>query len=256
MNLNRTYRTAAAVAVVVGALASGRVLFGEGRPVAGKVSYADGDVFRAEKEEGPFRKLKLDADLFEGDYLKTDEGARLEARLTDRSILRLAPGSRMQLKQAHFSHEENGEKKVTAQLLVGRLWAKVTSLFGNSEFQVSTPNAVAGVRGTVFAVDRGADKSTTVKVFSGKVLVSNKPTFYQEGTKKFDGSQKPGERKQVAGPQEVTKKQWEESMAGALQQIRVADGGAMGTTAPIAQEDSAKDEWIAWNQQRDGAGPK
>ena len=239
--------------VVVGSLAFGRTSFSEGRPVAGKVSYTDGDVFRAEKEEGPFRKLKMEADLFEGDFLKTDDGARLEARLADRSILRLAPGSRMQLKQAHFSKGDEGEKKVTAQLLAGRLWAKVTSLFGNSEFQVATPNAVAGVRGTVFAVDRGADKSTTVRVFSGKVLVSNKPTFFQEGAKKFDGTQKPGERKQVAGPQEVTKKQWEESIAGALQQIRVADGGALGSTTAIAQEDAAKDEWVAWNQQRDTA---
>jgi hypothetical protein len=251
--VKRAYRTAAAAVVVMGGLATGRVLFGESRPVAGKVSYMDGDVFRADKEEGPFRKLKLDGDLFEGDFLKTEESGRLEARLSDRSILRLAPGSRMRLEQARFSKSDEGEKKFTAKLMAGRLWAKVTSLFGDSKFEVATPNAVAGVRGTVFAVDRGADKSTTVKVFSGKVVVSNKPVFYQEGTKKFDGSQKPGERKQVAGPQEVSKKQWEESIAGALQQIRVAENGQLGSTEQIAQADSAKDEWIAWNQQRDSA---
>ena len=91
-----------------------------------------------------------------------------------------------------------------------------------------------------------------MRVFSGKVLVSNKPVYMKEGTKKFDGTQKT--RTQVAGPQEVSKKQWEESVAGALQQIRVADGGGFGQTETFAQDDAAKDEWVAWNQQRDSAG--
>ncbi|MEZ4271329.1 MAG: FecR domain-containing protein [Myxococcota bacterium] len=43
------------------------------------------------------------------------------------------------------------EKVVKARLFVGRLWAKVTSLFSSdSRFEIQTDNAVAGVRGTAF----------------------------------------------------------------------------------------------------------
>lgn len=238
-------------AVAIFALATGvtSLALADGK-VAGVVTYAEGDVFRSDKEAGPFRKLKVDSEIFEGDVLKTEAG-RLEARLLDRSVIRLSANSRLKLDQARFAKEDDGDKKFTAKLFFGRMWAKVTSIVGSdSKFEVSSPNAVAGVRGTQFNIDVGKDKSTTVKVFTGKVLVSNKPTFYVEGTKKFDGSQKPGERKQVAGPQEVSKKQWEESIAGALQEVRVAANGALEPAEAFAQA-KGDDEWLAWNQKRD-----
>ncbi len=250
--VRRQLSIAGGVVCVGVALFATRALHSESHVVAGHVSYLEGDASRSDKEGGTFKKLKVDADLFEGDVLKTDEGARLEARLNDKSILRLAASSSLKLEQAKFSPSNDGEKKFSAKLFAGRLWAKVTSLLGDdSKFEVSTPNAVAGVRGTVFGVDHGADKSTTVRVFSGKVLVSNKPVYLKEGTKKFDGTQKSGTRTQVAGPQEVSKKQWEESIAGALQQIRVAGDGGFNKAEQFAQEDAGKDEWTAWNQARD-----
>ena len=219
--------------------------------VAGVVTLADGDVFRSDKEAGPFRKLKADAEIYEGDVLKTETG-RLEARLLDRSVIRLAANSRLKLDQAKFKKDDDGEKSFTAKLFFGRMWAKVTSVIGSdSKFEVTSPNAVAGVRGTQFNVDVGKDKSTNVKVFSGRVLVSNKPVFYVEGTKKFDGSQKPGERKQVAGPQEVSKKAWEESIAAALQEVRVAANGSLTPAESFAENKAGDDEWLAWNKARD-----
>lgn len=242
----RTWR-----ALLIGAaLIAPSAALAEGK-VAGIITLADGDVFRADKEAGPFRKLKADSEVYEGDVLKTEAG-RLEAKLVDRSVIRLAPNSRLKLDQAKFSKDDDSEKKFTARLFFGRVWAKVTSVLGSdSKFEVTTGNAVAGVRGTQFNVDSGKDKSTTVKVFSGKVLVSNKPTFYVEGTKKFDGTQKPGERKQVAGPQEVSKKQWEESVAGALQEVRIASNGALTPAEAFAENKAQDDEWLAWNQKRD-----
>jgi len=68
--------------------------------------------------------------------------------------LRLGPDSKLRLKEATLSPKKKKVKKFSARLMVGRMWASVTKLFGKeSRFEVETPNAVAGVRGTVFAVD-------------------------------------------------------------------------------------------------------
>jgi len=228
----------------------------DGKAVAGKVSFLQGGVFRGEKEDGPYKKLSDDSEIFEGDFLKTDADSRLEARLMDRSVLRLGSAARMRVEKAAFQKGDEAPKQVSLKLFAGRMWAKVTKLFGDdSSFNIVTPNAVAGVRGTAFGVDQNKDKSTSVRVFSGKVAVSNKPSYMVEGTKKFDGTQKPGERKQVAGPQEISKKQYEELMAQALQQIRVASNGQMDKPQAFAVADAEKDEWVAWNRGRDTKEP-
>jgi len=231
-------------------LASGRSVFAESRMAVGKISYVSGSVFRADKEDGPFRRLNEENDLFEGDYLKTETESRLEARLNDRSVIRLGSGSRMRLEKAHFAKKEE-TKTVSMKLAVGRMWAKVTKLFGESSFDVTTQNAVAGVRGTAFGVDAEADKSTTVRVYTGKVLISNKPVYMTEEPKKDGTSPGKKERREVPGPGEVSKKQWEESVAGALQQVKIASNGNMGGTESFAAADAEKDEWIAWNRARD-----
>lgn len=214
----------------------------------GKISYVQGSAFRGESDDGPFSPLRENSDIFEGDFLKTDAEARLEARLADRSIIRLGQNAKLKVEQARIPKSAEQPKSFSAKLMLGRLWAKVTALVGTeSRFEVSTQNAVAGVRGTTFAVDRGSDQSTTVKVYSGKVLISNKPVYM-----KTEAPGKKTGRVQVAGPQEVSKKQWEEMIAAALQQVRIAAAGDMSPMESFAEKEDAKDEWVAWNKERDG----
>ena len=67
--------------------------------------------------------------------------------------------------------------------------------------------------------------ATTVKVYDGKVLVSNRPIYAIEGHTKET-------RRQVPGPQEVSREQWETLVAGAMQMVRVAADGAMLIAPP------------------------
>lgn len=225
------------------------VLVSAGAPAAGKLTFAQGNVFRAEKEEGPYRRISENGDVFEGDFIKTEADSRAEARLTDRSVIRIGAESRVKIQKAVFNKDET--KTVQVKVIVGRFWGKVTKLFGLSSFEVETPNAVAGVRGTAFSVDSAADKSTTVRVFNGKVLISNKPIYMTQEPQK--GTTPPGkkERKQVQGPQEVSKKQWEELVAQALQAVKVASNGQM-SQEQFVEKEVKKDEWVAWNRERDG----
>ncbi len=224
------------------------------KAAVGKISFVTGTVFRSTTEDGPFKRVMEEHDVFEGDVLKTEPESRVEAKLEDKSVLRLGPDSRLRIETAKFQKKAE-TKQVSVKLIVGRAWASVSKLFGSSSFDVHTSNAVAGVRGTAFGVDSGKDKSTTVRVFSGKVLISNKPVYMTEEPKKPKGDVPfdKRERKEVKGPQEISKKQWEETVAGALQQVRVAANGDLGNAESFAAADAEKDEWIAWNRQRDKA---
>lgn len=210
-------------------------------PVAGEVTYLAGV---AEKSSGStWEALKQGSKLSEGDRVRTKEKARLEAKLKDGSLLRLAESSELRLDQAKI--KKGGEKKVKAKLFFGRVWAAVTELIGKeSTFEVSTENAVAGVRGTRFEASRDASGATTVKVFGGKVLVSNKPVYQVEGATK-------AKRVQVAGPQEISKDQWTELVAGAMQMVQVAASGEVSPAQSFAAADPAADDWEKWNAERD-----
>ncbi|MEO0815145.1 MAG: FecR family protein [Myxococcota bacterium] len=132
-------------------------------------------------------------------------------------------------------------------MFFGRVWASVTSLFGDdSSFEVETENAVAGVRGTKFSANTSEGGDTLVKVYEGKVLVSNEPIYKVKGATKEN-------RVEVPGPQEIKKDEWESLVAGAMQMVRVQSGGDMGETEAFNMGSEEDAEWEAWNAERDKA---
>jgi hypothetical protein len=240
-----TQRTLAACAVA--ALASLVWLDSEAHADAtklGTITYIEGEALRA-KEGAGWTSLRERSRVFQGDRLKTKKDSRLEATLADGSKLRLGANSELNLAHLSVGKKRKARKKVTAKLIIGRVWASVTSLFGSgSSFEVTTDNAVAGVRGTRFAAARSEDGTTTVKVYSGKVLVSNRPIYAVEGHTK-------GKRVEVPGPREVSKKQWEELVASAMQVVRVAADGEMTPPQSFEMASAGDDSWEAWNVERD-----
>ncbi len=214
----------------------------------GEVSFLQGDAERQPQGSDKWVALKQGGGLHQGDRLRTKAASRLEAKLKDGSLLRLGEKSELKLELASFKDGNSGPKKVKVRLAVGKVWAAVTKLFGgDSEFEVTTTNAVAGVRGTRFEASQDTAGSTTVKVYGGKVLVSNKPIYQVAGATK-------AKRVQVAGPQEISKQQWNEMVAGAMQLVRVSAAGDMSEVQPFAMNDggaAAGDDWEAWNSERD-----
>lgn len=213
----------------------------------GSVSYVEGQVLRARAKSQSFNRLKRGAKLYEGDVLKTKAKSKFEARLKDGSMLRLGADTQLQLRTLSFDRSEpRRKKKVRAKLFFGRVWASVTSLFGSeSSFEVETPNAVAGVRGTQFTATATEGGDTTVRVYSGKVLVSNEPIYKEKGATKEN-------RKEVPGPQEISKDAWEKLVAEAMQQVRVAANGDMSAAESFAMGATPEDaEWEEWNAKRD-----
>ncbi len=235
----------ASVALLV-ALAPAPTSRAAGASVVGTITFLKGEASRAAQGAPTWLSLAEASRVFQGDRLKTAGDARLEAKLMDGSLLRLGASSELSLDKLSFAQGKTATtKKVTVKLVVGRVWASVSRLFGkDSSFEVATPNAVAGVRGTRFAAAHDAAGATTVRVYSGKVLVSNKPIYAIEGHTK-------GKRVEVPGPGEVSQKEWEELITGAMQMVQITAMGEMSPPATFALADPAADDWEAWNAARD-----
>lgn len=186
---------------------------------------------------GQWQKIKKNAKLGEGTTVRTEAGARLEIRLADGSVFRLGPKAELSLDSLRAGSSRS-PRRIEASVAAGQVWSSVQkAMGGGGTFTVKSAHAVAGVRGTRFMTASSKDE-TSVKVFSGKVLVSNKPIYQVEGATK-------GTRVQVAGPQEVSKKAWMELVAGAMQFIRVSSSGSMSQPSAFAAKKT--DEFVQWN---------
>jgi hypothetical protein len=215
----------------------------------GQVSLVEGSasVQRAKGEADV--DLKLGDSVYRDDRVRTAEKSRLEIRFHDGSILRLAANT--QIKMRYVQRQGQGRKKTTSgtlkrkirvKLILGKLWSLVNRSIGHEEvFSIQTANAVAGVRGTAFQTTYTKAEGTGVKVYKGKVLVSNKPIYAQESKGK--------ERVQVSGPAQISKQEWNEIVAAAMEQVRVLADGSMGKKMPFTL--AKNDPWESWNLARD-----
>ena len=107
---------------------------------------------------------------------------------------------------------------------------------------METENAVAGVRGTTFRVDARTDKSVLVRVYAGAVAVAKNVPIYATG--------KNEPRREVPGPEEVSREQWEK-LVGKQMQIVIAADGTPGEPEQFAEDADKNDAWAKWNQERD-----
>lgn len=119
--------------------------------------------------------LAVDTSIELNDTLSVDPGGQVKLELNDGSSLMLSGGTRMLIDEATFEGAER--KGFSAKLLFGSVWANVKKALSGTtaKFEVSSPRAVAGVRGTTFTIEVGdlaADYETHVGVEEGEVDVA------------------------------------------------------------------------------------
>ncbi|HET6923210.1 MAG TPA: FecR family protein [Anaeromyxobacteraceae bacterium] len=218
---------------------------GAASPPSGSVTFLSGVATR--QAGGKTEKLATGSLVHQDDLVETGARTRLELKLPDKSVIRLGPRSKLRLAAAVFG-ENAADRTVSASLLVGQIWAKVEkAVGGQSRFEVQTRNAVAGVRGTTFRVDARQDRSCVVKVYSGAVAVAGGPVPRKGHAAAAD------ERRQVPGPQPVSREQWER-LVGKMMQVAVSADGSPGEPEAFALAAPDADPWEAWNRERDGEG--
>ncbi len=207
---------------------------------AAMITYNIGDTFIGDAKNGPWEKIEKGMQVPEGKFLKTGKKGVIELTLPDNSVVRLAPGTLYKLDEMVFG--EKGPRRFSARLFIGRLWAKINKKMGRdrNRFNTRTPTSVIGVRGTVFSVKTDIDSSTYILVYKGRVGVAP-PLISEEGP-----------REEIAWPQEVSEKKWEEIILGQLQKLHIDASGKPGAPESFDPE-KEKDDWTAWNRKRDAA---
>ena len=129
-----------------------------GTDAAGQVAALEGaaEVSRA----GATQPIKAGDPVYVGDKLKTAPGSKLRLLLNDDSVLTLAASTEMVLTEQDVGADQ---AKSNLGLLGGTMRALVTERYGTpgSKFEVETPTAIAGVRGTGFVISYDMTTGTT-----------------------------------------------------------------------------------------------
>lgn len=138
----------------------------------GYASGVIGEVLVLEPEASAPRPLADSEAIFEGSRITVGENAFVEIDLLDGSEIKIDEMSQVDLAEISAA-PETMDRQINLSMLYGSLRATVEKGFSEkSVFRVTTPVAVAGVRGTEFAVDYESDDVSTVDVFDGEVAVS------------------------------------------------------------------------------------
>ncbi len=154
-----------AVFLVSGAMAQG--------PAIGRLAKVTGTVWLVPRGGDPkvdLKKIAAGADVREGDTIVTDMGSTAQINFQDQSTIKIGERSRCMIKKKGSRLKDRSR----LHLFSGKIRVKVKAArVARGSFEVSTPTAVAGVRGTDFLVDCPAGRETRVVVFDGVVSVKS-----------------------------------------------------------------------------------
>ena len=137
------------------------------------ISHIRGPVEVKEPGEADFRPLTAEARVLAGSIVRTGKDAGALLHWVDGT--RLQAGAETTLTVLECRLDKRTDQVLSLfQLEVGRIWVRVIrSLSADSKFEIQTPTATAGVRGTTFALEVGADGATDVLVYEGNVHVQS-----------------------------------------------------------------------------------
>jgi len=122
------------------------------------------------KAKDPKQHLLKNGDLlFPEDVVITKESGKVNITVENSGILRILPNSQVVLSSLLLKDNGAAEQKIAVR--TGKIILGLKKLQRDSSFNVETPTAVAGVRGTSFAVDVKSDIQNAFPFF---VKIDNK----------------------------------------------------------------------------------
>jgi hypothetical protein len=147
---------------------------GEASAAAGRVDFAT-DGATVSGANGQHRPLSRGAELDKGDTIRTDSSARAQIRFADGAYISLQPNTEFSIKDYSFDGKADGTERGFFALAKGAM-RTVTGLIGRvnkNRYQISTPTATIGIRGTGGLITVLNDGSTLVTGTSGIWTITN-----------------------------------------------------------------------------------
>ena len=141
---------------------------GKGKPI-GTVKVIKGVVLTIHRDEKTAYILKKGNKLYTYDTLISEEQSKAQAKLNDGSFITMGPYTKLVFDKSVFDPSKPARNSLLS-LLFGKARFIVTKLanFRDSRFNVKTPTAVAGVRGSDFAICVAPGSPLTTTIMTGK----------------------------------------------------------------------------------------
>ncbi len=191
-------------------------------------------------------------DIQQNDAIKTKAKAYVRFRLNDGSIMTLGEKAELTLDSFIYNPEKK-KRRAFFNVALGKLrvFANRMQKYRDNRFQIKTPTAVAGVRGTVFMVWVESPDVTRIVCFDSVVEVANviKPDEFVVLTKNILTSIKEGAV--PSKPVLMTEKKFQEFQSGFEGDIKPVDeetgfkakeDSADGNDKRVAPDPTAKDD--------------
>jgi len=110
--------------------------------------------------------------VFAGDIVRTSADGQLTLEWLDGTRLVVGPDTLLTVLKCQINKSNDTETSVF-KLDAGSIWIRILKVLSQkSKFEITTPTATAGVRGTIFAVHVALDGETKVSVLEGQVAVT------------------------------------------------------------------------------------
>jgi hypothetical protein len=114
--------------------------------------------------------LKVGDKLNSSDEVETDSGASMTITMPEHGVIKIFAPTRFKIPEI----ESNQKKLSFLTLSFGSLWCSVKKLLQGESFEIKTPTATAGVRGTVFGVQYDPNQELTeAMVKEGEIVAQN-----------------------------------------------------------------------------------
>lgn len=173
-------------------------LFAE-KPIGKVISLKGEAVVRG---KGKVRPLQQDSKIFLKDIIEVPEGSELAIELSDRSVINFLPKTKFVVEK--YRYNQLFRKDVSSSFLIQggiRVVSGEIAKSKNAEYEIKTPSATIGLRGTILKAKVKDDK-TLAMVEEGRAVVKNQAgeIFIGEG----EPSQSAVVLEKSAPPQEAT----------------------------------------------------
>ncbi|MBP6020050.1 MAG: FecR domain-containing protein [Burkholderiaceae bacterium] len=142
--------------------------------VAANVSFVSG-VVTASTSGASARELAKGNDIFSGDSIDTADNGRIQMRFTDGGLVSLMPRTTFSVDE--YLHE--GKSAEDGSLVFGMLRGGMRTITGSigkikhENYELKTPVATLGIRGTEYVAVIGPPDTLRVHVGKGKVVITN-----------------------------------------------------------------------------------
>ena len=146
---------------------------GQANAAAGRIEFAFGGA-TVSGANGQSRPATRGLEVNSGDVVRTTDG-RVQVRMEDGAYISLQPNTEFGIKEYRFEGKADGTESAFYSLLKGAM-RTVTGLIGRTNrnrYQVATPTATVGIRGTGGLIQVQNDGSTLVQGTSGIWFLAN-----------------------------------------------------------------------------------